>query len=99
MTLRLLGLSIEDIASLLGIIGTLCGAIFYLFRVIVVTPMRDENRNLSNALNALTHEFHAMRENEDREHKDIDAKLHEHDIKIARHDEELKTLFKTEKDN
>jgi len=95
--LKVLGLTIEDIASLLGVVGGVSSVIFYLFRVIIVKPMRDEQHNLSNVLNALTHEFHAMRESEDREHRNIDAKLHEHDIKIARHDEELKTLFRGER--
>ncbi len=97
--MRFLGLSVEDWASLLGIIGTVCGGVFYLFRIIVIKPMNEQNRDLSNAVKSLTHEVHVNRENEDREHRAIDDKLHEHDIKIARHDEELKTLFRVDKDS
>lgn len=96
--MKVLGLTIEDIASLLGVVGGVSSAIFYLFRVIIVKPMRDEQHNLSNALNSLAEEFRAMRESEDREHQNMDDKLHEHDIKIARHDEELKTLFRGKRD-
>lgn len=96
--MQVFGLTIEDWASLLGLMATICGGIFYLFRMIILRPLNEQNRDLSEAVKSLAHEVHVNREHEDWEHKAIDSKLHEHEVTLARHDEALKTLFKGEEE-
>ncbi|GAY74365.1 hypothetical protein [Lentilactobacillus kosonis] len=60
--MRLFGLSVEDIASLLGVIGSVSGLIFYLFRVIVVQPMSDKSNALNKSIESLTDEVKQMRQ-------------------------------------
>lgn len=95
--MQLFGLSVEDIASLLGVIGSVSGLIFYLFRVIVVKPMSDKSNALNSSIESLTDEVKQMRENSEQTHDTLEHELHEHEIKLTRHDEEIKTLFRNNK--
>ena len=95
----MLGLTIEDWASLIGVVGSISGIVFYLFRVIVVKPMSDKSQALNSAIESLTKEVRSMQQQEEAEHENYEGKLHSHDIQLARHEEEIKTLFRHTDDN
>ena len=83
----MVGISIEDIAALIGIIATLAGGAVWIFKKAAIDPLRA-------SIDALNETIKGIREDTDKRLGKVEGrvdKLEEHDIK---HEERLITLFK-----
>lgn len=81
-----LGLTLDEWASLIGIIGACFTAVFLMFRAIVMNPFMSKIADLTEQVKTMNTDSALV-------HKSHEAWLQRHDVELARHDEELKTLF------
>lgn len=77
-----LGFSIAEWGGILAIGGTLIGAIYK----VVVKPLQEQLKNLSDSINGLN-------ESSKNDHSRFDDRLDRHDIRLERHDAELQFLY------
>ena len=82
----ILGYSWQELAAIVTIIIAISGAIAWIVNLAIVKP-------LQTAMNTLSKKIDGIGGNADLVHKDHDRRLDKHEVHLARHDEELKTLF------
>lgn len=82
----ILGYSWQELAAIVTIVIAISGAIAWIVNLAIVKP-------LQTAMNTLSKKIDGIGGNADIVHKDQDRRLDGHDVHLAQHDEELKTLF------
>ncbi|VDG23648.1 hypothetical protein [Lactiplantibacillus mudanjiangensis] len=88
-----MGYTLSEIASIVAIVLGIAGVVGWIVRLAVTKPMENSNRLLNESIKELTKKVEGIGGNADRVHSEHDKRLDAHDIKLARHDEEIKTLF------
>lgn len=71
-----------DLGALISLITVAFSVLAFLFRMMIGTPMN----NLSNSIDKLSQRI-------DEDLRAVDDRLDEHEIHLARHDEQINTLF------
>lgn len=94
----MLGYSWGELASLFGVIGVLFSVIAWIIRMAIINPMKNSNELLSRSIDELSKRVVGIGDNADKVHAEHDARLDDHEIHLARHDEEIKTLFSRTED-
>lgn len=87
------GLTWDELASIITIVGVLIGFFAYLMRVSVTKPMEWSNKALQKSIDQLTKQVKGIGSNAETVHKEHDRRLDQHDVHLMKHDEEIKTLF------
>ena len=87
------GLTWDELASIITIVGVLIGFFTYLMHVSVTKPMEWSNKALQKSINQLTEQIKRIGSNADTVHKEHDRRLDQHDVHLMKNDEEIKTLF------
>jgi hypothetical protein len=78
--------TIEDIAALIGILATLCGAVVWLFKKTAIDPLRA-------SIDALNETIRGIREDTDKRLGKLEGRVDKIEDHDARHEERIKTLF------
>lgn len=94
----IMGYTWGELASLLGVMGILFSVIAWIIRVAIINPMKTSNELLSKSIDELSKRVVGIGDNADKVHAEHDARLDEHEVHLARHDEEIKTLFNRTED-
>lgn len=81
-----LGLGWDEWASIVAIVGALVAAIFWMFRKIVMDPFMGKIDDLAQQVKGMNDSSALVHENHEKW-------LQRQDVHLARHDEEIKTLF------
>lgn len=87
------GLTWDELASIIAIVGVLIGFFTYLMHVSVTKPMEWSNKALQKSIDQLTKQVKGIGTNADTVHNEHDRRLDQHDVHFMKHDEEIKTLF------
>lgn len=85
----LFGLSWAEIAAIVGILAAVYGGFRRLlnsFKDTIMEPLSQQMQQLSDAINDLS-------KNSVSEHKIFDKRLDNHDVRLAKHDTEIGTLY------
>lgn len=92
-----LGWQIADWAAVVASLSAIIGTVVFLVKKIIVDPsverMMYSNKILNNTILALSEKVDGIGGNADIIHKDHEHRLNDHREHLARHDEEIKTLF------
>lgn len=73
-------------AAIVTIVLAVAGAISWIVNLAIVKP-------LQNSIDTLSRKVEGIGGNADLVHKEHDHRLDDHEVHLARHDEEIKTLF------
>lgn len=88
-----LGLTWPELSAIMGVLVILVTFFVWLTHVVITKPMEVANRGLQRAIDHLSKQVESLGSNAALIHKDLYHRIRSNDIDIARHDEELKTLF------
>lgn len=94
----IMGYTFGELASLVTIVGLLFSGIVWIFKLAIIKPMMNSNELLSKSIDELAKKVVNIGDNADKVHAEHDARLDEHEVHLARHDEEIKTLFNRTED-
>lgn len=81
--------SLEDWASLLGLISVATGFITAIVKLWIINPLSTQIKDLNNNFNALNITLDKIRI----EYKALEDRVDKHDVELVKHDEQLRTLF------
>lgn len=84
--------SLEDWASLLGLISVATGFITAIVKLWIINPLSAQITDLNNNFNALNIVLDKIRV----EYKALEDRVDRHDVELVKHDEQLRTLFRRE---
>ena len=92
-----LGWQVADWAAVVTFLSAIIGAVVWLVKKIIVDPsverMMYSNKILNNTIHALGEKVDGIGGAADIIHKDHEHRLNDHREHLARHDEEIRTLF------
>ncbi|WP_341778582.1 hypothetical protein [Levilactobacillus sp. HBUAS70063] len=80
------GYRLDEWVAIFTIMSIASGAIVWLVNTAIVKPLRQ-------SIDLLTEKIEVIGENANSVHAEQDHRIDDHEIHLARHDEELKTLF------
>ncbi|WP_225893705.1 MULTISPECIES: hypothetical protein [Levilactobacillus] len=80
------GYKLTEWASIATLVVAVAGAIVWLVNTAIVKPLKV-------SIDTLSQKVEGIGGNADVVHKEHDRRLDEHEVHLARHDEEIKTLF------
>lgn len=100
----ILGYRWTEMAAIVAVIGFVSAGVVGLVKVAIINPQNTINRQqaeqaelsnkmLRDSIDMLTKKVEGIGDNADMVHKDHDKRLDDHEVHLARHDEELRTLF------
>lgn len=102
---QILGYSWNELASLLGVVSIIAGAVGWLIN----HGAKTFNRNVSSALQPFGEQIRNLTKNIERLNANfkqqqsaferLEKRVDEHDRRLDRHHEQIKTLFRKEDDN
>lgn len=81
--------SLEDWASLLGLISVATGFITAIVKLWIINPLSTQIKDLNNNFNALNITLDKIRI----EYKALEDRVDKHDVELVKHDEQLRILF------
>lgn len=87
------GLTWSELSAIVGIIVTLTSFFIWLTHAVITKPMELSNQSLQQAIDRLAKQVERQDNNAALVHKEHDRRLDGHDVRLAKHDEEIKTLF------
>ena len=85
----ILGLSLGEWMSIIGIIAFISGLVSVLFKYIVFGPIQNDLKDLSDNIGGLKKSLDELKNQYDK----LDRRVDEHDRRLDRHHEQIKTLF------
>lgn len=78
--------SISDLYSMMGVIALFLTFFVWIMNMWIIKP-------LTKSINELSQKVDGIGGNADIVHSRLDKRLDDHEIRLTKHDEELKTLF------
>lgn len=91
------GLTWSELSAIVGVIVILVTFFVWLMHVAVTKPMEVSNQSLRRSIDQLSQQVNGLGSTAALVHKEHDKRLDKHDVHLARHDEEIKTLFSRQK--
>lgn len=76
--LTIIGLTLQEWASLLGILGIVFGGVSFLFKSIIIKPLSDAIENLQKSID----EFREQMKESDEDRKDIHLRINRLDKRV-----------------
>lgn len=81
--------SLEDWASLLGLISVATGFVTAIVKLWIINPLSAQIKDLNGNFNSLNIVLDKIRI----EYKALEDRVDKHDVELVKHDEQLRTLF------
>lgn len=88
----ILGLTLAEWVSIIGIITFISGLVSLLFKYAIFGPIQSDLKELSQQLSALNSSLSELKQ----DYAKLDARVDEHDRRLDRHHEQIKTLYNRE---
>ncbi|MFT8525215.1 MAG: hypothetical protein ABF753_03480 [Lentilactobacillus hilgardii] len=90
---QFMGFELGEWVEIIAIVTFIAGIIAWIVRIAIINPTRISNDALTESIKQLSNQVQNLGSSSERIHADHDKRLDDHEVHLARHDEEIKTLF------